>query len=64
MIKDKCTYENSSFRDNFGNVFNYKYKIIRSIKIVASKNYEFLKDNYIFEKSINSNFLIKFHLKF
>ncbi|MBC8296020.1 MAG: 50S ribosomal protein L11 methyltransferase [Pelagibacterales bacterium] len=60
MIKDEFTYESSSFRDNFGNVFNYKDKILRSVKIVASKNYEFLKDNYIFEKSINSNFLIKF----
>ena len=61
MIKDEFKIESSSFRDNFGNVFCYKERILRSIKKVASDNYEFLKNNYTYKKSISSNFLVEFN---
>ena len=61
MKKNEFSYESSSFRDNYGNVFNYNNRILRSVKNIATKNYEILKKNDIFKKSINSNFLINFN---
>ncbi len=60
MKKNELSFESSSFRDNFGNVFEHQGRILRSVKEVASENYEFLKREKIYEKSISSGFLIKF----
>jgi hypothetical protein len=60
MKKNEFEYESSSFRDNFGNVFIFKNKILRSVKSVAIENYQFLKKKDVFKKSISSNFLISF----
>ncbi len=60
MKKNELSFESSSFRDNFGNVFDYQGRILRSVKKIAAENYEFLKKKDIYQKSISSGFLIKF----
>lgn len=60
MKKNEFEYESSSFRDNFGNVFVFNNRILRSVKSVAIDNYQYLKKNDVFKKSISSNFLINF----
>ena len=49
MKKNELSFESSSFRDNFGNVFVHQGRILRSVKKVASENYKFLKRENIYE---------------
>ena len=46
MKENELSFESSSFRDNFGNVFEHQGRILRSVKEVASENYEFLKRRF------------------
>jgi len=55
----KIESETSSFRDNYGHVYHYDNKILRTVNNVAKKEYEFIKDNKILTKSIQKKFLIE-----
>ena len=59
-MKNELFKETSSFRDNFGTVYHFGEKILRTINNVAEDNYYFLKKKEIFQKSIQQNFLIDF----
>ena len=58
MTKENFLIEPSSFRDNLGNVFYFKDRVIRTINAKGKKNLEFIIDNNILDESINQNFLI------
>ena len=58
MTSNSIKFENSSFRDNLGNVFYLNGKILRTITKEGKKNYEFLKLSGILENSITDEFLI------
>ncbi len=51
--------ENSSFRDNLGNIFYLNGRVLRSVNKIGKKNFQFIKSSGILEESINKNFLIK-----
>ena len=46
-MSDETKVEPSSFRDNFGNVFYYNERVIRTVNSIAKKNYEFIRDSQI-----------------
>ena len=48
----------SSFRDDAGQIFNFKNRIFRSIKNDYIENYNFIKNQDIYQKLINKNLLI------
>jgi len=50
--------EPSSFRDNFGNVYYYNGRVIRTVNSIAKKNYEFIRDSQILSKSIHDKYLV------
>jgi len=58
-MKSEQNIESSSFRDNFGNVYNYQDRILRSISSFGKSNYEFLKNSNILEDSIKAKYLIE-----
>ncbi|MDC0417179.1 class I SAM-dependent methyltransferase [Candidatus Pelagibacter sp.] len=51
--------EESSFRDNQGNVYYHDNKVIRTVNILGKKNFDFIKDSEILKESILKKFLIK-----
>ena len=48
----------SSFRDDAGQIFNFKNRIFRSIKNNYIENYNFLENQDIYQILINKNLLI------
>ena len=50
----------SSFRDDAGQVFNFKNRIFRSIKNNYVENYNFLKNQDIYKIGITQNLLQRF----
>ena len=59
-MKNDLFKEPSSFRDNFGTVYHSNKDILRTVNIVAEKNFDILKKKNIFKKSIELGFLIDF----
>ncbi len=58
MKPNSIKSENSSFRDNLGNIFYFNGRVLRSINVKGKKNLEFIKTNGILDESIKKNFLI------
>ena len=50
--------DSSSFRDDAGQIFNFKNRIFRSIKNDYIENYNFIKNQDIYQILINKNLLI------
>ena len=60
MTNDDLLKEESSYRDNYGSVYYFNNKVLRTINYPAEDNYNILKNENIFSQSIKSNFLINF----
>jgi ribosomal protein L11 methylase PrmA len=58
LIKKQIKKEDSSFRDNQGNIFYLDNKVLRGINKNGKKNFEFIYNKKILEDSIKSNYLI------
>ena len=58
MTSNSIKFENSSFRDNLGNVYYFNNKVLRTVSKEGKENYEFLKTSEILKNSIISEFLI------
>ena len=57
-MNNEYNIESSSFRDNLGNVYNYKDRILRSIKKSGKQNYDFIKDSGLIEASVKEKYLV------
>ena len=58
MIKNQIKKEDSSFRDNQGNIFYLENKVIRTVNKNGKNNLEYIVNNRILDESIKNNFLI------
>ncbi len=58
MIKNKIKKEDSSFRDNQGNIFYLENKVIRTVNKNGKNNLEYIVNNKILDQSIKNDFLI------
>lgn len=60
MINNELRKEESSYRDNYGSVYYFNNKVLRTINYPAEDNYKILKKENIFFDSIENNFIIDF----
>lgn len=58
MQANSIISEDSSFRDNRGNIYYYNNKVLRSINHNCKKTFESILDSKIIDDSIKKNFLI------
>ncbi len=59
MNTDNIQIEDSSFRDNQGNIVYFNNRILRVINKSGKKNLDFINESGLLENSIKKNFLIK-----